>query len=87
VDKLSNLHVLYQNGATSFSYTVFNPEGELLTRQTFDYAATRPRLHGNDDGSISVVGGVRRVTANDVPVSKPPPAPATPAKETKPAKG
>ena len=87
VDKLSNLHVLYQNGASSFNYTVFNPEGELLTRQTYDYASSRPRLRVNDDGTISVVGGVRRVTVNDVPPAKPQPAPTTPAKEVKPAKG
>ena len=70
VDKLSNLHVLYQNGPASFSYTVFNPDGEMIARQVHDYINSRPRLFVNDDGEIKVKGGVRRVTANDVPPPK-----------------
>ena len=70
VDKLSNLHVLYQNGPSSFSYTVFNPGGELIVRQVYDYVGTRPRLSGNDEGQISVKGGARRLTDNDVPEPK-----------------
>src|SRR6266478_2317468 len=70
VDKWSNLHVLYANGAHSFSYTLFNPEGELLVRETYDYVTTRPRLQVNDEGKISVAGGARRLTAKDVPPSK-----------------
>ena len=71
VDKWSNLHVLYANGAHSFSYTQFNPEGELLVRETYDYATTRPRLQINEEGKISVTGGARRVTPKDVPLTKP----------------
>ncbi len=71
VDKWSNLHVLYANGAHSFSYTLFNPEGELLVRETYDYVTTRPRLQVNEEGKISVAGGVRRVTAKDVSFTKP----------------
>lgn len=67
VDRLSQLHVLYQNGAYSFSYTIFNLNGEVVTHQTYDYATTRPRLRTDDDGNITVVGGSRRVTPNDVP--------------------
>ena len=70
VDKLSNLHVLYQSGPQSYSYTALNPEGELIARQVYDYVGTRPRLQPNEDGSISVMGGVRRLTANDLPASK-----------------
>ena len=71
IDRLSNLHVLYQNGASAFSYTVFNPNGDLIIRQVHDYTGTRPRLRGDDKGQIAVVGGVRRLTANDVPPSDP----------------
>jgi hypothetical protein len=67
VDKYSNLHVLYQNGPHSFSYTVFNPLGQLLTRQTHDWIGTRPRLKVGADGGISVAGGTRRITPNDIP--------------------
>ena len=71
VDKLSNLHVLYQNGPHSFSYTVCNPDGDMLIRQTYDYVSARPRLRGNGEGSITVEGGVRRMMASDFPVPKP----------------
>jgi hypothetical protein len=72
VDKFSNLHVLYQYGPSSYSYTVFNPQGELLVRQTYEYANSRPRLRVGDDGLVSVHGGVRRPASNDVPSSEPP---------------
>jgi hypothetical protein len=76
VDKQSNLHVLYQSGPSSFSYTVFNPKGELLVRQTHDYLATKPRLRADAEGVISVTGGRRRVTPADVPpVQAPGPSP------------
>src|SRR5262249_12414012 len=45
VDNLSNLHVAYQTGPRYFSYTVFNPDGDLVTRQTYEYVNSRPRLH------------------------------------------
>jgi len=75
VDKWSDLHVLYANGPHSFSYTVFNPDGDLLVRETYDYAASRPRLRVGQEGKISVVGGVRRFTAMDLPATKPAVAP------------
>src|SRR6266850_855299 len=75
IDKFSNLHVLYLNGAHTFSYTVFNPSGDLLTRETYDMPNNaHPRLQADAEGKISVAGGVRRITANDVPA----PNPATP---------
>jgi hypothetical protein len=70
VDKQSNLHVLYQNGPQSYSYTMFNTEGELMLRQTHDYVKTRPRLQADTAGNISVAGGERRVTARDIPPAK-----------------
>lgn len=76
VDQESNLHVLYLNGPHSFSYTVFNPDGDLLIRQTHDYTDTRPTLKIDRDSKIVVVGGERRVTAADVP---PPPKEEIPA--------
>lgn len=69
LDRFSNLHLLYQNGARSFSYTTFDPDGKLLLRQTYDYLGARPRLHTDENGIISVQGGVRRFTARDVPKS------------------
>ena len=46
------------------SYTVFTPDGEIVDRQTYDYTDTRPRLQVDEEGRISVVGGLRRVTSN-----------------------
>jgi hypothetical protein len=67
VDKYSRLHVLYESGPHSFSYTVFSPDGSLLVRQTYDFKATRARLKVDDEGNISVLGGSRHVTSNDLP--------------------
>jgi hypothetical protein len=70
IDQESNLHVLYLNGPHSFSYTEFSPDGELLIRQTYDFAETRPSLKFGLDSKVIVSGGVRRVTSSDLP---PPP--------------
>jgi len=67
VDKRSNLHVLWQNGARAFAYRVVNPDGEIIVSQTYDYASTRPRLRIKDDGKITVNGGLRRITREDLP--------------------
>jgi hypothetical protein len=67
LDKHCNLHLLYQSWAKSFSYTVFNPDGELVLRRTYDYSQTRPRFDMDPDGNISIVGGTRRIAANDFP--------------------
>lgn len=69
VDAKSRLHLLYQNGAKTFSYLVVDPDGEIKVRQTYEYSETRPRLRLNDRGEIQVVGGVRRPSADDVPAA------------------
>lgn len=69
VDNLNNLHVLYQNGPHSFNHTVVSPEGEVLLRQMYDYT-TRPRLHADSDGKVTVTGGTPRTTPSDLPVPK-----------------
>jgi hypothetical protein len=71
IDKVSRLHVLYQNGPRSFSYTVINPECEIITRQTYDYT-TRPRMVADADGNITVEGGTRRISHDDLPALKVP---------------
>ncbi len=71
IDRDSNLHVLYQDGASAFSYVVCNLQGEIIKRQSYDYSSTRPRLRIDNEGQVSVVGGVRRIATNDVPPPKP----------------
>ncbi len=66
VDKVSDLHVLYQDGPRVFKYTVINPDGAVVARQTYDFT-TRPRLLADADGDLSVVGGRRRLTHDDFP--------------------
>ena len=66
IDKFSNLHVLYQDGPHSYSYNVINPQGSVLTRQTYDIS-TRPKLTLDSEGNLTVVGGTRRITSRDLP--------------------
>jgi hypothetical protein len=77
LDRLSNLHVLWQSGASAFTYAVVTPNGSIERRETYDYVSARPRLGMNDTGDIVVIGGVRRVNEPDI---KPPDQVPTPAK-------
>jgi hypothetical protein len=70
IDKESQLHVLYQNGARSYSYAVISPDGDTLIRQTYDIASSRPRLQLNEQGQVVVAGGARRIAASDLPAVK-----------------
>jgi len=67
LDQFSNLHVIYQSGAKTFTYSVVNPDGEITQQETYDYIDTHPRLGLNDAGDIVVVGGVRRVKPGELP--------------------
>lgn len=67
VDQWSNLHILYQNGARNFSYTVINPEGQMIAKETHLNTDTRPALAVTDEGRIFVKGGLRKVTREDLP--------------------
>jgi hypothetical protein len=81
LDRLSNLHILWQSGARFFTYAVVNPDGKVATQEIYDYVTTRPRLNMSDDGNVLVVGGVRRLNPEELPMVKSPnelPAPAKP---------
>ena len=80
IDQACNLHVLYQNGAHAFSYTVINPDGDILLRQTHDYTSTRPKFQLGENGQLTVVGGARRPTSEDIP--GPPPVEEISPKKT-----
>jgi hypothetical protein len=69
LDPQCNLHLIYQTGSHTLLYSEISPEGEVIRRQTYDYTATRPRLKVDDAGKINVVGGVRRLSDNDIPPS------------------
>jgi hypothetical protein len=79
VDRLSQLNVLWQTGAQTFSYCLVSPSGEILHRDTYDLFNSRPRLKVDEDGNVSVVGGVKRVPASEIPAIQSPNAlPALP---------
>jgi hypothetical protein len=61
LDPASDLHVLYQNGASTFDYTVIDPDGDIISETLYDYIAKRPRLRQDENGNISVYGGIPRV--------------------------
>jgi len=92
VDMISNLHLLYQDKPHSYSYTIFNPDGRLMLRQTYDYVMTRPRLHPEGDGRVTILGGTRRIASSDWPPPSPEellgekPATSAPPAEVKQAK-
>ena len=67
VDSKSRLHLLYQKSNKRFAYLVVMPDGEIQTQQTFEYTETRPRLQPDDKAGISVNGGERIVSADDIP--------------------
>ena len=67
VDRMSQLHVLWQSGAQSFDYCLIDPDGVVLNREVYDDYGTRPRLVVNDGGDISVLGGVRRPKPGELP--------------------
>jgi hypothetical protein len=69
LDTESDLHVLYQDGASTFIYAVVNPSGEIIRQDKYDYVNSRPKLRQDDSGKISVSGGVLRT---EVPSVVPP---------------
>ena len=79
LDGLNNLHLLYQSGSHAFLYTVVNPQGTIVLRQSYDYASARPMLKEDKSGKILVEGGVRRFAETDIPrAEEPPPTIAPP---------
>jgi len=71
IDQASNLHALFQDGASSFTYVESNLDGEILRREFYDYSDSHPRLRPDGDGNIAILGGTRRLTVNDIPPSTP----------------
>ncbi|MFO1475143.1 MAG: hypothetical protein U1F98_00655 [Verrucomicrobiota bacterium] len=66
IDKDSNLHILYQSGPRLFRYFIITPDGEVIGRQTYEFT-NRPRLKVGENSQISVEGGRRRITDEDIP--------------------
>lgn len=80
LDRFSNLHVLYQSSARLFMHCLINPDGVLLARETYEYSERRPMLRAEEDGRITVAGGTRRISPNDLP---PPASSSTSGRDVK----
>jgi hypothetical protein len=72
VDRDSNLHVLYQSGPRVSTYCKISPDAEVLAYEKREYSGPKPRLSADEDGTVSVRGGV--------PIL-PPPSDAKPSPE------
>src|ERR1700690_329902 len=86
LDRRNNLHVIYQSGARVFTYTVVNPDGDIVQQENYDYLNTRPRLQVEDTGNITVIGGLRRVKPIDMPTVQAPSAVPAPVHAPAPPK-
>jgi hypothetical protein len=71
VDQFSQLHVLWQMGAQSFSYVVISADGNVVSRDIYDNYNSRPHLALNESGDVRVRGGVRRPKPGEVPKELP----------------
>jgi len=85
LDRLNNLHVIYQSGARVYTYSLVNPDGDIVRQENYDYLNTRPRLQTDDNGNIAVLGGLRRVKPIDMPTVQAPGAMPAPALAPAPA--
>jgi len=52
LDRNSNLHVLFQSGASLFTYAVVNPDGGLVRQEIYDYVTPADGA-GDADGEIA----------------------------------
>jgi hypothetical protein len=68
LDRTNDLHVIFQDGPRSFRYCVLGPEGKFKVRQTWTLADARPHLVVDEEGAVSVKGGLRARSASDLPV-------------------
>jgi hypothetical protein len=69
MDRQSYFHVLHQFSADEYRYHRIDPDGNLLTLQTWRATSRRPELRVNDSGEIAVVGGVRLLDRTDIPAT------------------
>jgi len=69
IDKQSRLHLLQQNGPRTSRYLVIDPDGNLEIRQFYEYTDSRPRLRMDENGNVSVSGGLRRESPEDLPAN------------------
>jgi len=67
VDNVSHLHVLFRNNQQTFFYGVITTDGDLIIRQTYEFAPSPPKLRAEADGRVVVAGGRRKILLSDLP--------------------
>ena len=67
MDRHGRLHVLFQNGAKTFSHCLSDADGRLRIAHTYYYGTRRPVLSVDSEGETGVLGGRRIVTKEDWP--------------------
>jgi hypothetical protein len=67
LDRTNDLHVIFQNGARSFRYCVLTPDGTIQVRHTYTISDSRPRLVVDEQGAVSIKGGLRAPSGDDLP--------------------
>ena len=72
VDRTSQLHLLWQTGAQSFSYQIISADGDTVAREIYDNFNSRPHLSLDSEGNVVVLGGVRRPKVGEIPQPLPP---------------
>jgi hypothetical protein len=85
VDRNSRLNVLWQTGAQAFSFSVVNPDGTLAQQEIFDAYNSRPRMTVDENGKVTIRGGIRRMKTSEYPAAVMPPnevPPPTPPAST-----
>ena len=76
LDRLSNLHVLHQTeNGRHFVHSVVSPRGDLLVRETLESLGSQPTLVLDEEGVVTVKGGVRRARPDDILPAKLQPIP------------
>jgi hypothetical protein len=57
IDRQNQLHVLQCSAPRVWGYSVVGPNGRLLKHATYSQTHSSPRLHREDDGTVTIQGG------------------------------
>ncbi len=72
VDSSQKLHVLWQSGSSVYAYKVISSSGDVVEQAIYDYIGSRPRLNVDDQGHVTVTGGIPRVHPEGMPMVQSP---------------
>jgi len=67
LDTQNNLHLLYEESARTYRYSVITPDGDIIRRRQYFYIDRPAKLERDQSGEVSVIGAMRHVTSDDIP--------------------